>query len=719
MMERDDEDHGTAVLPFAPARCLYVIVGDPVRDPEPETPFAHVPTRLIDSAPALRTIALLPVEIHECAAPSLYSRIAEPLVPRHALAFLRSEGLAALLAELRRYPFVAFFLLERLIPPVLAEPVVGHIVRQASDPEAGKFILAAWKRDGVRAVERVAALGWPRQLMDVTRESAVRMAEVSPQPAAAPYAVPPHRCLQSTGYLINRAAGYWAEDCHGTRGKALSMADTAKVLVASIEEATTLHESPRSLGRDAYVIVPAFNPHYYKGLQGYVSSHGGPRRFVADLVNNTGYLQTFSDVEDAKAERVATAAAGIRLREVEFHDASALVYAASRHVPVIRAPQVSGTLFQEMDRIANLKWSRATISKSVERWYSFGERLTDAVGTSLIDWLANRTRKVLAYCDLPIEWAMSDGVPLGYLTRVNRIPLSPGNVPVMPAIDGGPAVEWKDISDVRILICDAHDDSDPLRRTVPGLAHTAREIGFETHVARVDSQETLIASLEQFKPQIMVFSGHGDVVPGGAALAFVRGEGHLRVDSLPFTPDAAIIAACRSDAVTKTYGSPASRLYMAGVKAVVGTYLKISEPHATLVISSILSYLESGISGEQNLATFGEAVASALHLRRPVDILVAAGDWCAKHGVDPSGIMNLFSDYVEEYKNRRVARTKRELWKAVETSIVRISAGTPFQEAIETVVEHHLYRPESLFYTILGDADRIVLGSHYPPMIKT
>jgi hypothetical protein len=707
-------------LPLAPARCVYVIVGDPEGDPEPETPFAHISDRLIAATPALQTISLLPIELHESVAPLLYTRLPWPLVPRHAVIFLRASGLEASLPALRRYPFVAFFLLTALIPLALADRTAGHVVVRADDEDAGNAILSTWRRDAIRATDRLQALGWPADLIQLTRASAARFAQAERLSLDAPTAVPPHRCLTATGLLINRAKGYWGPSCHGARGAVLNVGDVNGVLDVAIAQAGELASSPRSISQDVAVIVPSFNPHYYSGLQNYVTHKGGPPTFVTDLVNNSGYLQVFSeyDADQERHRQFTAAAAYIRQSEVEFHDAAALLYMAGRHRPVIRTPQLPGRLFEEMDRVASLRWDRSTAAKSVDRWSAFGDQLSTAIGPGLIAWLAANARRVLAYCDLPIEWCMSDGVPLGYLTRVNRIPLSPGNAPIMPVVDLRPPVEWTTVREVRVLICDAHEQRDPLRHYVQVISEAARSMGFETFLARVDSERTFLASFAEYRPNLVIFSGHGNLVPAGATLSFAAGEGLLRHDELPFSPDAAIICACRSDAVTKTYGSPASRLFMAGVRAVVGTYLKISEPHASLVVVSMLSYIASGMSGEQRIATFGEAVAQALQLRRPVDILVAAADWCRKRRVrDPDDVYKLFAEYVREHNARRVARRPRDLWRGVESTLVRLAQGTPYREAIDTIIANRLYRPESQFYTVIGDADRILLGPQYPQLV--
>jgi hypothetical protein len=64
-----------------------------------------------------------------------------------------------------------------------------------------------------------------------------------------------------------------------------------------------------------------------------------------------------------------------------------------------------------------------TFRRSIRKWQQFGDSLAEHVGETLLTWIAQNARRVIAYSDLPLEWCMVDGIPLGYLKPVSRIPL--------------------------------------------------------------------------------------------------------------------------------------------------------------------------------------------------------------------------------------------------------------------------------------------------------
>lgn len=55
-----------------------------------------------------------------------------------------------------------------------------------------------------------------------------------------------------------------------------------------------------------------------------------------------------------------------------------------------------------------------------------GEKLAESIPSEYLDILRQAKRQMVVISDLPIEWLMIDGVPLGFKNDVCRLPENPG-----------------------------------------------------------------------------------------------------------------------------------------------------------------------------------------------------------------------------------------------------------------------------------------------------
>jgi hypothetical protein len=186
----------------------------------------------------------------------------------------------------------------------------------------------------------------------------------------------------------------------------------------------------------------------------------------------------------------------------------------------------------------------------------------------------------------------------------------------------------------------------------------------------------------------------------------------MRRDDMPYPPAAAVVSACRSDPVARTYGSPVSHLLAGGVRAVLGSYLPLTEPHATGVAARLLVGLRAALDGDLPVRTWGDIVWWVLRSSRAFDVLIAAASYLSRkrrRAVDVPQLLNHHAQLIQEGVLG---------WAEIPKRLREVAEGTPFAPAIKAVVDQNLFRPESMFYTHVGEPDRILVGPTWQPLIE-
>jgi hypothetical protein len=464
------------------------------------------------------------------------------------------------------------------------------------------------------------------------------------------------------------------------------------------------------------IIAPAVNPALVSKFFSRVAV-AGPRSFGKTFLNANGYLLYVDpkEVSDPKQLALIERLVSIRGHEKTFYDAIATAWASAGRNLVFRSPHLAGALFNTLDTLASIDWSQKTIIRTMRRWQSYCSDLTQAFGEEQLKWIAKNVERLTVLSDLPIEWCQIDGVPLGFLMPISRIPLAPGNLPIRLLVDPRPPVLWTSVSSVRVLVVDGHDERDAMRFVPASLAKFVGDLGFHVEFERIRRASDLEAALKRHRPNVLYLSTHGGITKElGGVLALPDGHSQLSSE-LDYAPDVAIVSACRSDPLARTYSSPARNLFGAGVRGVLASYLNLTEPHAFTITKGIFSNLCASLRGESPGArTWEQLVWMTLNSSRPVDILVGAYRRARKHA-KPLDSIELFEPYVRGlfYPYAKLHHQEgllfRDTWHLAPERLRRLAKGTPYEDAIEGVTRENAFRPESMFYTQIGEPQRVLI----------
>jgi hypothetical protein len=258
---------------------------------------------------------------------------------------------------------------------------------------------------------------------------------------------------------------------------------------------------------------------------------------------------------------------------------------------------------------------------------------------------------------------------------------------------------------------------DPLAPFPRQLAELVRHAGFTVAYEEVRSETEFLEALSRHQPNLLYISTHGQAVPNeGAAICFGDQPSLLLFDQLPHAPDVAIISACGSDRFVRTYGTPASRLYLSGVRAVLGSYVNLTEPHATHTAMQIFGTLRELLNDRGATASWQDIVFLALRRSQALDIVISAERWATRRG-KPFPDSDILYERLGQSLVRQEPTSYSEYTREVPRRLLEVAQGTPFEAPLTAVISRGLYRPESWFYTHIGEPDRVLVGKGWEEIL--
>ena len=708
-----------AIPLFDPSRCIYVIAVE--NDQQlPLSPFGGLDAGLFRTARALHVVGLLPVSVYELIALNQWSGIRFEGIPNQVVSYFFAEQWdePTIQKQVDRYPFLVCFDFRSDRARWTERP--GH-VRLFEDDLNPDIVLNRWRVEGVDAVSRVASM-WPPEAITYLADFATRLKQHGLSPSLGP-ALPAvtQDCLLPTALIRNLNRGHWGRAARneGAEAEPIDLRNPQNIQREQCRLADEIHfpDTPpneQPAFEEAVLIAPSVNPRLAGPIK-HFSRKAGIESVTTAITEQAGYLFEIrrGDVTDEKRAGLILGAVGLRGSEHKFYDGVALCRAAPGRRPVFRTPRVPMSFIERLGALGQMTWDQGTIHRSMHRWETYCADLTVAIGKEFIEWIASRARRIVTFSDLPIEWCRVDGVPLGFLMPVSRIPLSPGSLLTRQISDPRPPVIWTTAAKLKVTIVSGHSRGDPLGHMPRILASQIQDLGFQVVYGEVSNGDELREQVARDRPNILFLSTHGTMTRDlGAALHFERGPDALRMEHFG-GPEVAIVSACRSDPVAGTYGSPVTNLYGSGIRAVLGSYLNLTEPHAMMVARSLFGNLAATLAGKgPRSGNWQDLVWLTLNTRRPIDVLVGAHRWLKRRADDTGDVIQLLDEYAAVHKNEPLPFSK--CWDVVPERLRRIAKGTRFERAIEAVTKRHAFRSESVFYTHVGSPHAIVFNPTTP-----
>ena len=282
-----------------------------------------------------------------------------------------------------------------------------------------------------------------------------------------------------------------------------------------------------------------------------------------------------------------------------FVDNVASLHCSMRFSPYFRMPilgkninaELSFVGIKNVNKVAKSKSRNKSIRKAMER---VGKAITsNALCKSTENLIKNDCAQIVALTDLPIEWMMLDGVPLGFSHDVCRLPETPIQSLLAQYEESlvTPYVIPKEILKKTLVV---YGNDEPAFVMFQDAVEMLKgKLGFQTR--RCLSKKDFFDTVEEVKPDLLIVDSHGSVDIDTHQSYLYIGEDTVMGEDIinsNINPRLVFLSACNTFTTYTSVGTIANAFFQKGANAVTTAYMPLEIMPATTLYCRLLVNLE-------------------------------------------------------------------------------------------------------------------------------
>lgn len=379
---------------------------------------------------------------------------------------------------------------------------------------------------------------------------------------------------------------------------------------------------------------------------------------------------------------------------MEFFDNVALLHSSFRFSPYFRMPilgkninaELSFVGIEKLDAVTQSRARNQSIRKTMEK---VGEKIVStALCPESVDFMKGDCAQIVAMSDLPIEWMMIDGVPLGFSHDVCRLPETPVQNLLSQYVESKftPCTIPKDIMKHTLVVYG--NDEEAFVAMQEAVEDQKKKLGFQTR--RCLGKEAFFKTVKEVDPLLLIIDTHGGVDTNTHQSYLMIGNDVLTGDDVignGIHPRIVFLSACNTFTTYNTVGSIAGAFFEAGAMAVTTSYMPLELIPATTLYCRLLNNLSIAAkkSIHRNWLSFMSHLLRTSYIHSPIQ--------------NHSGMMNseLSQALVELSTSSMDFHKRREIYKNLNSNSFTKGMGTNYDYII----------PHYLMYSTIGRADLI------------
>lgn len=282
-----------------------------------------------------------------------------------------------------------------------------------------------------------------------------------------------------------------------------------------------------------------------------------------------------------------------------FVDNVASLHCSIRFSPYFRMPilgkninaELSFVGIKNVNKVAKSKSRNRSIRKAMER---VGKAITlSALCKTTETLIKNDCAQIVALTDLPIEWMMLDGVPLGFSHDVCRLPETPIQSLLAQYEESllTPYVIPRDIIKKTLVV---YGNDEPAFVMFQDAVEMLKgKLGF--HTRRCLSKKEFFDTVEEVNPDLLIVDSHGGVdIDTHQSYLIIGGDkvGGEDIIKSNIHPRLVFLSACNTFTAYNSVGTIANAFFQAGANAVTTAYMPLEIMPATTLYCRLLANLE-------------------------------------------------------------------------------------------------------------------------------
>jgi len=368
--------------------------------------------------------------------------------------------------------------------------------------------------------------------------------------------------------------------------------------------------------------------------------------------------------------------------------------------------RVAGKVRQFADNVR--AEARTSPPKVAKLFADIQTHLGSEVAPEILERIAESTWGIKAVTNAPLEWLPVNGLPLGLLRDVSRIPATPGDLAVkLLAMHEPIRIPIEDFSE--ILVISAFEDGerfDMMRKgfdaTEPGWAKR-----IDLKFVRVGTKAEFIKALDDFRGPLLIFDGHGSHPVGGRG-RLILGKEELDIWSIPAkvrVPPIVILSACDTHAADRSWSTVSNAFLHLGARTVLATMLPIGVREGAIfsarLIFRLAAFLPVATGFLGRVVRWSEVVGGMLRMQLLTDILKPA---LLADKIRPDDYHDLLAK-----ANFHANGEGREAIDYLEREVV--ARGIFSAEDFREVVTNTIPGSDTIRYAQMGNPETILIGS--------
>lgn len=379
---------------------------------------------------------------------------------------------------------------------------------------------------------------------------------------------------------------------------------------------------------------------------------------------------------------------------MRIFDLVGLLHCSMRFSPYLRLPVMGKNINSELsfvgikniEKLATSHSKNKSIRKAME---TIGKKIvSEALVPSTVEMLQKSVTQIVAMTDLPIEWMMIDGVPLGFSHDVCRIPETPAVGMLSQYVECKfiPFNIPKDILKHTLVIFGNEEDS--FVKAQEPVVDQSKVLGFQ--IRKCLTKEAFFNTIKEIDPLLLIVDTHGGVDEETHQSFLTMGDEVVSGDDVvksDIHPRIVFLSACNTFTTYNTVSTIANAFFQVGAAAVTTSYMPVLIEPATTLYTRLLNNLNIAATHNvhRNWLAFVSHLMRTSYIQAPIRRAVHKGV-----KVDIDTLIRLTTESMFFQK-------RREIYKTLNTNAFTKGLGADYQNII----------PHYLMYSTLGRADLI------------
>lgn len=353
-----------------------------------------------------------------------------------------------------------------------------------------------------------------------------------------------------------------------------------------------------------------------------------------------------------------------RKKEIYLINSMYLLYALGRRIPYIPSKHIPASEFYDeasvISQISVDMEDRNMVPRFNEGMRKLKQIINNAYSNEVIDIINIHSEHIKLISDLPLEWMEIGGIPLFLQKTVSRLPITSGDDLIRYHMRASLEYELA-VDTVKILIVNTLRPDDMLFKYGKALFHAIQSyfapLKVEIKYEEIESKNSFKQIMEDFKPTIFIYYGHGDydnrAMKGTLDIRRMEKIEEEDIIQLKWKPLITILGACKTHVMNGAYQNIANVFLRTGSLSVLGTFFPVDGKLAFIYINNLMKLLAErlmGIDFDGHYETWADIIQKTQRMIYHIEPIISFEKHLRQEGISEEKLLKNFFAYCDKHE---------------------------------------------------------------------